>query len=83
MWHICGSHAGPGVQGTVPLMKGQGTWLRCPLLPLTLGFLEQAQWPQNYRVSISKHPFLSFPSVLSSQTCPGQRWWWIFLHTHS
>lgn len=27
MWHICGSHAGPGVQGTVPLMKGQGTWL--------------------------------------------------------
>lgn len=27
MWHICGSHAGSGVQGTVPLMKGQGTWL--------------------------------------------------------
>lgn len=27
MWHICGSHAGPGVPGPVPLMQGQGTWL--------------------------------------------------------
>lgn len=88
MWHICGSHAGPGVQGTVPLMKGQGTWLSgttqmpsAPTHPAIPGAGTVASELQSEQVS--KHLCLSFPSVLSSQTCPGQRWWWIFLHTHS
>lgn len=71
MWHICGSHAGPGVPGTVPLMKGQGTWLS-----------GTSQMP-----SASTHPGIPGASTVASelqskqvrasvpslpQTCPGQ-----------
>lgn len=45
MWHICGFHGGPMAPGTVPLMTAGSVaqltrWHDCPLLPLTLGFLE-------------------------------------------
>lgn len=65
MWHICGSHAGPGVPGTVPLMKGQGTWLsgtsQMPSASTHAGI------PGASTVALelqSEHLSLSFPSVL-------------------
>lgn len=88
MWHICGSHAGPGVPGTVPLMKGQGTWLS-----------GTSQMP-----SASTHPGIPGASTVASELqskqvrasvpslpqCPlphrpalDRGGWWIFLHTHS
>lgn len=68
MWHICGSHAGPGVPGTVPLMKGQGTWLSGtsqmpsasthPGVPGASTVASELQSEQ-----VSEHLFLSFPRV--------------------
>lgn len=80
-WRSCGTRDSASHEGTGHLARRHG----CPLLPLTLGFLEHSGL-RTTRASIwvGEHQFLPLPhpvssSSSSSQTfCPGQRWCWIF-----